>query len=693
MRMTIQALEQQGLVELDKESCTAIIDDKLLQAALAQLGNDEDDGILEVDDAAVGLAMKPSSFNWRRLDRQTLESMEELLVTLHSPVLQIMTPTALNPIVPALKPIAQAQRAYDQWKRAEAKRESDEQARSELARQAQECLMEQQEKSEIWMNDWGFYDGRNFYLRCHAATPTKGNVAGVEFAQSMGKIMLRYPLTSAQLDLSQEDGGLVVEMSSWCMQVSIMRDGRATKIDALCGDLFDDIRRSMSWWTFEENTGDPSRVTLLLVLIKLRHKRWDTIWSQSVLNPRRKRAFAWGPQMQLQAPKDEEAQLMRFPQGSPQDRGDDVYLDEVTPEEFVTGIEADKEDLDFVTVLVHLDREVLDQVTSQIPFEDCFAADVGPSSLELFVRTTNGNSRVFRGDLLGHVIPEYSTWQLIQSVRRDLPANSDVKAPAYWNPALRIRLVKDLPRGFLWGAVFKPDRLVAAEFRPPREYRSPQDKEQETLKALSPPPAHVNAKQKEEPPKGLKGIGRTKARELSNDECVRHMVRRIDCSQDDEWGYILIHFEESVERAASATSTGLKDFFGVRMEEEYLEVFVRAGEQEYIVCEGFLGGQCVVTESHWDFTRLRRRPKGKVKGKGKAANQICVEGVEKGKGKSEKGILALKVTLAKVFINMNWNPVFDRQDTDEFRGEADPKDASNNSTSQRTTMDGVPFLD
>merc|ERR1712232_1506028 len=91
--------------------------------------------------------------------------------------------------------------------------------------------------------------------------------------------------------------------------------------------------------------------------------------------------------------KDEEANLMRFPQGSPQERGLDQTLDEVTPEEIVTGIQDDTEDGDFVTVLVHLDREVLEQVESQIPFEDAFAADVGPSSLELFVRTTNGDAR------------------------------------------------------------------------------------------------------------------------------------------------------------------------------------------------------------------------------------------------------------------------------------------------------------
>merc|ERR1711907_800371 len=108
-----------------------------------------------------------------------------------------------------------------------------------------------------------------------------------------------------------------------------------------------DIRRSVSWWTFEENAEDPSRVTLLLVLIKQRHKKWDTVWNPSPLHPRRKRVFAWGLQKQLQTPQDEDAQLLRFPQGSPEDRGMDTSLDEVLPEEFVTGIQDDKEDGDF----------------------------------------------------------------------------------------------------------------------------------------------------------------------------------------------------------------------------------------------------------------------------------------------------------------------------------------------------------
>ena len=92
-------------------------------------------------------------------------------MTLHSPVLQIMTPTALNPIVPALKPIAHAQRAYDQWQRAESKREADEERRLAAQRESQERLVEQHQSAEIWMNDWGFFDGRN-----HHVTATHGTV-------------------------------------------------------------------------------------------------------------------------------------------------------------------------------------------------------------------------------------------------------------------------------------------------------------------------------------------------------------------------------------------------------------------------------------------------------------------------------------------------------------------------------------
>merc|ERR1712178_534396 len=125
-----------------------------------------------------------------------------------------------------------------------------------------------------------------------------------------------------------------------------------------------------------------------------------------------------------------------------------------------------------------------------------------------------------------------------------------------------------------------------------------------------------------------------------------------------------------VETAAASTSTGLKDFFGVRIEEEYLEVFIRTGGQEYMVCEGYLGGRCVADESCWDFKRFRRRCKGKGKDKGAG----------KGKSKTDKGVLALKVSVAKAFSKMNWNPVFDRQDI-----------ADNDC--YRRTADGVPFLD
>mmetsp|Transcript_107607 Transcript_107607/g.195745 ORF Transcript_107607/g.195745 Transcript_107607/m.195745 type:complete len:682 (+) Transcript_107607:130-2175(+) len=655
LRLAMAYLQEKGMGKMNEETGLFEVDDDALQAAFACV-HGEDDDILQVDDAALGLSMCPRLFSWKKMEGQYLESMEEILTKMHVPIIQVMTPSSLNPIIPALKPIAEAQRYHAQLEKEKAQAE----AKAKADAEAYEQMLAEQGR-QIYMNNWGFFDGENFYLRCHAAVPETGSVDVMEFAQSMGKIMLRYPLVGDELALARQ-GGLEVKMSCWQVEVSLKAQGRkAEKIEAISGDLYDDIRVNLSWWMLEENEEEKDwKVTLLLVLIKKRHRRWHTPWSEpSPFNTHRKKAFPWRKDMQMPKPPqaEEEEKLAKMEPGNPEESGGGRHakIQDVAPQELCTGVDTEKEDAETISVIVHLDEEVLETLTEHVPFEDIFGADVGPTFLQAFVRTTSGDNRIFWGDLAARVIPEYSTWHYLPSVRRrHLPPDSGVMNPCYYNPALRIRLVKDLPHGTVWGSAFREGCLTTAKLRPPRDPLPWEERQRRRIQALMPPAPPPKPPPKEE----------AKPKEPSEAEVAVQMCKKVDSSQDAEWAYVVVILQDTLERTARETKTGLEEFFGVRIYENYLEVFTKASGEQYNMIEGYLGARCTPKASSWCITRLWKRSK---KGKGK--------GKDKDKGE-KKSVMAIKVELCKAVTNEKWEPVFDRQEVDTT-----PK------------IDGVPIVD
>jgi len=96
------------------------------------------------------------------------------------------------------------------------------------------------EAEPVWSNSLGWSDGQKFYLThfpiwCRtkkvasiqhdfAKLPESGVSDGVQFAQSLGRIELRYPLLNTEANYTAED--LDFKLSVWEMQMDIVGAGK-----------------------------------------------------------------------------------------------------------------------------------------------------------------------------------------------------------------------------------------------------------------------------------------------------------------------------------------------------------------------------------------------------------------------------------------------------------------------------------
>lgn len=181
-----------------------------------------------------------------------------------------------------------------------------------------------------------------------------------------------------------------------------------------------------------------------------------------------------------------------------------------------------------------------------------------------------------------------------------------------------------------------------------------EERQRRRIEALMPPPPPPKEEVKPEPVADPK--------KPTEAEVAVQMCKKVDSSQDDDWVYIVIILQESIERTAQDTNTSLEKLFGVRIYEDYLDVFVKGSGQQFNMIEGYFGGHCAPQKSSWGCTKLWKRDK---KGKGK------------GRGKGErKSVMAISVEICKAVSRQTWDPVFDRQEVD-----TNPK------------IDGVPIID
>lgn len=439
-----------------------------------------------------------------------------------------------------------------------------------------------QETQIVSENSLGCSDGHRFYLQrfpvwqqtrkvasstraTNTLYPEEGQENGVLFWQSMGMIFLQYPLAP---EIKEAD--IEVQFSSWQMQVTI-GGGKANK--ELSGELHKDIRKKLSSWQVVED--DAGQKTLAITLAKKAHKGWKSIWFDDVFNPHKRKAFPWDSVMNTRNIPDPEDDKMTKVGPGTQDVLKELVLTTDTSR-LCTGVDLWDEDDLTISFLIWLDEEALDQCLLRLPLEEIFAADVEENYMEVYIRADAFG--LCWGQLTGSCVPDMTTWEILKNVRRQVPKTSGIRCPAFYSPALMVRLVKNYNSQFIWGQAFQD--MQHADFPPPKERMSHTERLQRSM-TLTPVGFMENT---------------TKA------ERAKVLYSKFEATQDDRFAYISLHVDTRLEQAAERFHVDLTGFFLLNVGTEFMEVKVLA-DMEYHMIIGKLGGECLPEMASWDIGR------------------------------------------------------------------------------------------
>mmetsp|Transcript_42832 Transcript_42832/g.99786 ORF Transcript_42832/g.99786 Transcript_42832/m.99786 type:complete len:530 (+) Transcript_42832:36-1625(+) len=400
-----------------------------------------------------------------------------------------------------------------------------------------------------------------------------GQVQGVYYRQSMGRMILTYPLKDSDMDLEEED--FKVEMSCWQLKVSRKQGGT---ISELSQETNDDILRDLSWWKVDRWQENSQEKALFIYLAKATHRSWAGPWYPGALNPHKKTIFAWSAR---QAPKEilkdlkiDAESLKNIEPGEPEDWNHEIST-AMTPEQICTGIDIRESD-SLLQLVIHLDEEALQTASARVPLEEVFAADISSETLSVFLR---GDSfSICTGRFSGNVVPEKSTWQITSVRRKNLPEGCTVKSPAFYNPALRITLTKAKERQGTWEDVFQD--FQCCPFQLPRD-RINWDERVKRCFVLSP------------------GCPNNK---VGKSQRAQALVKEVETSQDLLLNRVILlfHLEDKLLKLCDQQKLSMHDLFSMRIGARDVQVNFVA-DNEYPMCFGGLGGFCVPEASTWEI--------------------------------------------------------------------------------------------
>mmetsp|Transcript_26788 Transcript_26788/g.58254 ORF Transcript_26788/g.58254 Transcript_26788/m.58254 type:complete len:531 (+) Transcript_26788:81-1673(+) len=475
-------------------------------------------------------------------------------------------------------------------------------------------------------NSLGVWDGQAFYLRSFAIwyrwrmeaaaraakKPESGELHGVHFQQTMGKMTLWYDLATLGEVYTEDE--VAVEMSCWQLEVQVGKDlgiaknrvSGGRKVEALTGELFADVRLHLSWWELQS---EGASCWLVIHLTKLDNRAWPGPWFTDCFNPHKKTCFPWSDRQTMSTVKEENEKISRKWPGPPQDLEKELSAG-MLPENLCTGLDEEEDEL-YAIVIVHLDEANMERANGRVPMEELFSADVQSERLELYLR--NDSLGICVGTFKGRVDPQFSAWEITSVRRKNLPKGSNIKCPAFFNPALRIKLAKAQSHRGFWGGVFAERQTV--DFQLPQERISWTDRLQRAL-VLSPSAPLKPAVKAEK---------------------AKAMCTRIECTQDTvtQRANIILHLEGGLEELAFKFKLDLTNFFALKVGERLLDVAVVA-DAEFTMVVGRLGGAVEPDKTTWEIVR------------------------EKDALGSDKEHLAIKISLAKAMGSRDrWTQVFE----------------------------------
>lgn len=279
------------------------------------------------------------------------------------------------------------------------------------------------------------------------------------------------------------------------------------------------------------------------------------------------------------------------------------------PEKICTGMDQEQDEWT-VTIFIHLDEEAVEVATAKTPMEELFCADIRADGLEIFMRQEGFG--ICSGRLGGCIAPELSMWEIAPVRRTNLPKDGRIKCPAFYNPAIRIKLVKAEGSQYVWDSIFSD--LQKAAFDAPRERMTWTERVQRALVLAPGAPLknHIKA------------------------ENALKMYTRFETSQDTvtQRANLILHLDEALEELAFKYKIDLTTFFALKVGEKMVEVSIIA-DSEFTMIQGELGGSVEPDRTTWEITKERDSPV------------------------SDKEHLALKISMAKaVGFRERWERVF-----------------------------------
>jgi len=318
---------------------------------------------------------------------------------------------------------------------------------------------------------------------------TSGSIEGVDWQQSLGRMVLQFPLQNGPhegVPGGWKESDVMVEMSKRALKVTL--GGEPLK--SLSADLMHEIWCHRSWWELQE--GPEAGGLLVFHLHKRKHQAWKAPWYSYELARYKHTAFAWqetwkkvaadagllkeerdltsermakfaawkGPVLTEEVPKETDFEVK--PPGRPiAEQEESSYMREsyaevfqamgdarvCSADEICMGITAEQDEA-FVTIQVHFDRWQYEELKARLPVETLFAADVWQRQVCIFFRGDKQNP-ILLGELAGTCVPWATTWRLMSA---EAMRKQQAELGSY-SPALEVRLEKAQPRG-KWERIF-----------------------------------------------------------------------------------------------------------------------------------------------------------------------------------------------------------------------------------------------
>jgi len=304
-------------------------------------------------------------------------------------------------------------------------------------------------------------------LRKFEAEPAGGMVDGLEWSQTMGKVVLKYPLEEGT-----KADDVQVQLSGFGVAVSIA----GKKLAALTGNFTGNVNLKRTWWEAEAEAvkrrgrgidAASKKLTLVISMAKVEHKAWPKLWYEGDMkHPALKGRYAWTQEMQRQNQESaqERGLLQDVQPGKPEEALAPLENDPAletglfptpsdkfmfAPDELVVGVST-TQDVRTITIRIVFDGEALRVAQETVALEDLVAADVWEDRVSIFLRGDDQNP-ILCGQLWSTCVPHLSSWKMTSddSFRQ---RQADFIAAV---PVLQITITKSDEAQCRWNKIFK----------------------------------------------------------------------------------------------------------------------------------------------------------------------------------------------------------------------------------------------